>query len=397
MSDALQTILADPELQNWPQRGTSEMPAVPAPELVPPPFTPPRLTDPGPAAGTGWDLAPERADAPTTAVTAPAYQTATAPENIQFTDTAHPTAPDRDAVTAPADDDPYDPPHANSTTHPQETDDDNDDDAHHFPHHTPAFDEITRRAHPFSDKFHNAAEWAKNNWRRPKVLTAGAATLIALASLAALPSTRGADPEQPTATLTSPATEASPAPAAASPVNGSIPVRFATARCPAPSSDPMNALRLAAPAAGQPWICVRAWGIDGQVLTVGLDGSWVIDAVRIMPGANSEANGEDLWPRYRTVSRVAWTFNDATRTKLTQCTDSRRELLTQTLAAPDCLGKTATGPVVASQVELTIEKTDAPPSAPTGTGPAVLDGQASGEAASAFAVSHLEIIGHRAG
>ena len=153
----------------------------------------------------------------------------------------------------------------------------------------------------------------------------------------------------------------------------------------------MNALR---PDSTQPWICVRAWGIDGQVLTLTLDGPYVISAVRIMPGVNTESDGQDQWLKYRTVARAAWTFNDSAHTKITQATDSRRELLTQTVAPSNCSASPCR--VVASQVVLTVEKTTAPASAPTGTGLNPV-GDAATEDSSAFGVSRIEIIGHRAG
>jgi hypothetical protein len=153
----------------------------------------------------------------------------------------------------------------------------------------------------------------------------------------------------------------------------------------------MGAVR---PDSTQPWICVRAWGIDGQVLTLTLDGPYVITAVRIMPGVNAELDGQDQWLRYRTLTRVAWSFNDAGRTKIVQSTDNRRELLTETVAPADCASPGCS--VVASQVALTVAKTTAPAAAPTGLGISPAGGGIGADAATAFGVSRIEIIGHRA-
>jgi hypothetical protein len=395
MSDALQIILGDPELQSWPHRGPAATTADDAAELAPAPFTAPRLPEPHPAPAALFDPALETPAPLTTALTAPTYPAPPAPDNAHVNDTAPLTAVDRDPATAPYRDDTYDPPADNSAaTAPQTHDDNHHDDAPNSAPTPVAFDEIVRPRRPVADKFEGTAEWVKNNWRRPKTAITALAAVLAAVSLAAWASTNTAPP-QPTATITAPSTDPAAAPTA-SPTDTPLTVKTAAARCPAPSTDPMNA---AAPAGGQPWICVRAWGIDGQVLTVTLAGPAVISAVAIVPGANTEAGGEDQWVRYRTVERVSWTFNDAARTTITQCTDSRRDLLTQSVSAPDCAGVTPRGPVIASQVEITIEKTAAPPSAPTGgaisAGPLGAGNSTSGSP-SAFAVSRIQVIGHPA-
>ena len=391
MSDALQTILADPELQSWPHRGTATIPAAVADEFAEPPFVEPRRAEPDLPSPPPVTPAAETPTAPVTPPAAPPRRGDTEPLTPLLNATAHPAAPARAAATAQDDEDPYNPPHANSAVDAEEHGDGND--AEPAPNSLTApvaFDEIARRRAPISDKFGAAAEWLNTNWRRPKVLGAAAAAVVAAVTVTAWAAAAGESAPAPTATLTAPAAGvASPAPAAA-PADGPIPVKAASARCPAPSSDPMNAVR---PDSTQPWICVRAWGIDGQVLDLTLDGPYVITAVRIMPGVNAEADGQDQWLKYRTVSRAAWTFNDAARTKIVQSTESRRELLTQTVAPTNC----ATSPcrVVASQVVLTVEKTTAPASAPTGTGLSPV-GEAAADDSSAFGVSRIEIIGHRA-
>lgn len=393
MSDALQTILADPELQTWPHRGgTATVVPAAAAENAEPVLVQPRQEDTDLPAPSVAAAAAETPAAAVTSLTAEPRRAPTASLTPLLNTTAHPAAPHRAAATAEPVEDAYDPPQANSTDDAHEPhDNDAAGAAPNSPNAPVAFDEITRRRAPISDKFTATAEWLKNNWRNPKVLGAAAAAVVAAVTVGTWASTSGQQSVAPTATLTAPATGSPAAAPAALPTDGPISVKAASARCPAPSSDPMNAVR---PDSTQAWICVRAWGIDGQVLELTLDGPYVITAVRIMPGVNAEADGQDQWLKYRTVSRAAWTFNDAAHTKITQSTDSRRELLTQTVAPTDCASSPCR--VVASQVVLTVEKTTAPASAPTGTGLSPV-GDTATDDSTAFGVSRIEIIGHRAG
>ncbi len=395
MSDALQIILADPELQSWPHRGTAATPADHAAELTPAPLTAPRLPEPHPAPAALFDPDPEITAPLTTALTAPTYRAAPAPENTQFSDPAPAAAADRDPLAAPYRDDTYDPVADNSTaTAPENPVDNHDDDAPNSAHTPLSFDEMVRRRSPLADKFEGTTEWVKDNWRRPKTAITALAAVLAAASLAAWASTPTAPP-QPTATITAPsAGPATTAPAA--PTDAPLTVTAAAARCPAPSTDPMNAVTAAG---GQPWKCVQAWGVDGQVLTLTLAGKSVISAVAMLPGANTEADGEDQWSRYRTVERVTWTFNDDARTEITQCTGSRRDLLIHSVTVPDCAGVTPRGPIIASTVQITIEKTIAPPAAPAGGGlnaAPIEAGAGTSGATAVFAVSRIQVIGHPA-
>ncbi len=389
MSDALQIILADPELRQWPHHGPAATSQNTAEELASAPFTPLRPPAPEPTAAAPIHPTLEITAPLTTALTAPAYRGVTATDNTDVNATAHPAWPGRTPAAAADRDDTYYPPVDNSAASaPQTIDEDDDDGAQNSPHTTLAFDEIARRANPIADKFGDATEWLKNNWRRPRTAIFAAAAVLAAVSLTAWATTTSA-PMQPTATVTD--TSAQPntaAPQSTPGADSALPVKSAEARCPAPSTDPMLAF---SPAAGQPWKCVQAWGVDGQVLTVTLPGLAQISAVAIMPGANSEAAGEDQWGHYRTVERLTWTFNDDAHTEISQCTNSRRDLVVQSLAEPDCVGFTPRGPVIASQVQVTIEKTIAPPSA-NALGP--VGPVDSSSESSAFAVSRLQIIGH---
>ena len=392
MSDALQTILADPELQNWPNSAAAGIPAPPAEELPLADISPPRSTPPPPASTPEAAAAAERAAGPVTASAAVTDRAPTAPEEPLLTPTAEPAADPDDTLAAAARDDGYDQPPGNSAEAAQETDIAIEEPAAPTSLSAPpAFDEITRRRRPISDKLAAGGQWVKDNWRRPPMLGGAAAAVVAAVTVGVWTATSTQGEHQPAATLTAPAASpADPPPAAVAPTEGPLPVITASARCPAPSSDPMNAAR---PESTQPWICVRAWGIDGQVLTLTLDGPYVITAVRIMPGVNTESDGQDQWLKYRTLSRVAWSFNDVGKTKIRQSTDSRRELLTQPVTPADCPAGTCQ--LVASQVVLTVEQTAPPASAPTGSGLNPASSSPGAANPTAFGVSRIEIIGRR--
>jgi len=257
------------------------------------------------------------------------------------------------------------------------------------------FDAIAAKPNAVADKIAQFREWlAAGGWKNPRTLGSVAAVAVVLVTLAL--SGSGDDPAAPSAQIAAeppPIAQSSPGPAAASVVTdvplGPESVLSATARCPAPSSDPMNALR---PDSAQPWVCVRAWQVDGQLLEIIFDRPYVISSVGIMPGASTEVDGQDQWVKYRTVSRLTWSFNDPARTKVSQTTGDRRELMVTPIvatgcsSAPDC-------PVIASAVTITIEKT----SEPSNPGSLQSPGSGLGADYTAFAVSHLEIVGHPAG
>ncbi len=256
-----------------------------------------------------------------------------------------------------------------------------------------AFDAIAVRPNAFADRIAEVKDWAESiNWKSPATLGYAAAAALAAITVVVWWAGSGSAPQVPTAQIasTSSATVPAPAPPALAtdaPIPASA-VVSASARCPAPSSDPMNALR---PDSAQPWICVRAWQIDGQLLKIIFDRPYVISAVSIVPGASTEIGGEDQWVKYRTVSRLSWTFNDPARTTVSQTTGDRRELLpmpvtsTSCATAPDC-------PIVASAVTLTIQST----SEPSNLGSIEAPTTRLGADYTAFAVSRIEIVGHPA-
>ena len=256
-----------------------------------------------------------------------------------------------------------------------------------------AFDDIAAKNSAFSSGVGAVGQWVKDqNWKSPRTLAITAATIIAVAVLGQWV-LQGAGDQPPTAQLATPATSHTAAPAAPTvPADAPIQVSTATARCPAPSSDPMNALRVEST---QPWICVRAWQIDGQILEVTFDKAYVISAVSIMPGADSEEGGEDQWAKFRTVQLLNWSFNDVGRTNCDQDTRNERKTATLEINAANCYHQGPWQPVVASSVTITIRHTDQP-SNPNSVGTPAGDPSANADY-TAFAVSHLEIIGHPSG
>ena len=384
-------ILADPQLREWPHRGPTSNCESGATQLPSATVVAPRTDNT--VTPTAPPPAPHQETPPATitGAAAPSEPAAAAPNMSLLTGTAASNAADRGALTAQDRDDTYYPPRDNSAADAEENTDDVDDSAASNSGSTPlTFDEITRPRRHLRGAFTRPTEWVKENWRRPQVLGSAAAAVVAAVTVTVWAAASSEPAPQPTATLTAPSAAAAP-PASTPIADGPIPVKSASARCPAPSSDPMGAVR---PDSTQPWICVRAWGIDGQVLTLTLDGPYVITAVRIMPGVNAESDGQDQWLRYRTLTRVAWSFNDAGRTKIVQSTENRRELLTETVAPADCASAGCS--VVATQVALTVEKTTAPAAAPTALGISPAGGGIGTDAATAFGVSRIEIIGHRA-
>lgn len=391
MTDLLHRILADPHLRQWPQR-------------TPHPVHPAACPEPPESAGVAVDDAePESAglDDPSAAINKmrnlidpfvvddietmppPPAPSAVRPESV---DTVAPTTGDDTAENNSDDNNP-----ANT---PADTDDDSADPRSDST--VPAgFDDIAAQSNVFADRIADAKEWARSiNWKKPATLAyAAAAVVTILTAVWAVVAGSGAEPQVPTAQIASAPSPADPIPARSAPaVDAPIPasaVVSASARCPAPSSDPMNALR---PESAQPWICVRAWQIDGQLLKITFARPYVISAVGIIPGASAEIDGEDQWLKYRTVSRLSWTFNDPARTTVVQTTGDRRELLSMPVTSTSC-DATPDCPIVASAVTLTIQSTSEP------SNPGSIEATTTrlgGADYTAFAVSHIEIIGHPA-
>lgn len=169
-----------------------------------------------------------------------------------------------------------------------------------------------------------------------------------------------------------PATSGDANPAAA---DSEIKVQSATARCPAGSTNPMQAFDDNPNTA---WVCVRAYGVDGQVLVASLPSAYIITSISIVPGFNAaDSSGQDQWVKHRTVARVKYTFNDTQTSSLIQSTQNIRDAVVTPINPP----------VLASKVSVTILST----ASSTGG-----DGDTdSTSKATDFAVSSIVITGHK--
>lgn len=391
MTDLLHTILADPALSEWPRYRTT--PDADETDLdqdddLPPTHAENESARPADAAaveaaeklkgliadGPDEDCSPGAAESMRLGFT-PAPQPAA--DNSPTPRTAQPQTP----PTSPADEPAADQAGAGDQTGPIAT--------------PLAFDDIAAKPKALNAAVGSTRQWFKDrDWKSPRTLGIAAAAALTVSSLLAWSFGSTPDTQGPTAQITTTVADPNSSDTETPVMRSDEPIAIstATARCPAPSSDPMNAIR---PASVKPWICVRAWQIDGQVLELAFGQASVIAAVNVMPGANSTEGDQDQWGRYRTVERLEWAFNDAAHTRCTQATGSLRQLAPLTVTPANCSQKGTTWqPVIASAVSVTIQKT-AEPSNPNTLG--VRTSDPGGADYTAFAISRIEIIGHPAG
>ncbi|MEV6427529.1 discoidin domain-containing protein [Nocardia sp. NPDC051463] len=180
--------------------------------------------------------------------------------------------------------------------------------------------------------------------RKPRVaLAIGAVVAVLLVLL--LITTGGDDPQERDRVLviTPPPTTAAPAtPSTAAAAGSTITVKSAQSKCPPGSTSAMDAF---GGQAGKAWSCVRAFKVDGQVLTIELGKTYQIDSIAIVPGWDYIApDGTDQWSKFRTVSRVSYLFDDGKATTYTQPTLDQRTLVTTKIDPP----------VSASKIVLTV-------------------------------------------
>lgn len=209
-----------------------------------------------------------------------------------------------------------------------------------------------------------------------------------------------------------PAPSLAAAPTSAAPDTEDRPLPFtARADCAGGST---SANSVADPEHPSPWICVRH--TDGQPLYItlgpsGIEHSYVITAVSIIPGdtAPAQGSGGDPWLQHRVVSLLTWRFNDVANTGIDQTTGDVHGEAVQPV--PNISASKIT--VIIRQTNRPVAAKPAPTSAPDG-GPfsGILGGPPgapNGAAASGpgtsqdrdpsdgtFAVSGIKIIGHKA-
>ncbi|WP_152602501.1 hypothetical protein [Mycobacterium kyorinense] len=202
MSDVLQTILADPELQQWPNRDAEYVPAVDACDID------------GSLAAHGAEeidtAAPDDREVAINKVRALIDHTEDSPGALESdsADRGH-----RDSPPEPP------PPDLNSDDD-ADRDDPDDSAAETNPAEGPArapsaamsFDDIARRPNAIADKFGAAKDWLKDgqNWKNPKILGAAAAAIIGVAALGVWATSTTQPAPQPTAQLAPPPATPSP-------------------------------------------------------------------------------------------------------------------------------------------------------------------------------------------
>ncbi|WP_280454005.1 hypothetical protein [Nocardia brasiliensis] len=225
--------------------------------------------------------------------------------------------------------------------------------------------------------------------RRAKIVTASVTTLAVLVGLVVI-LRAGIDepaPQNPYVVAPKPgtATAGIPAPGTDVPTDHSIKPTSVSARCPAGSTDPALAFD-ADPATA--WMCVRVYGIDGQILTVKLDHPYVITRMSIIPGwLRQNADGSDEWIKHRVVTKLRYTFDDPAHTSIEQPTQNTRDEVVTAI----------TPPVLASTIQITIQSTTAPTgSEQQGPGMNVGPTPANNANSSDFAVSSITVTGHAA-
>ncbi|NNH73224.1 discoidin domain-containing protein [Nocardia uniformis] len=215
------------------------------------------------------------------------------------------------------------------------------------PEHRDEFDDLLRR--PRQEGLRGkAAEWGQRlvpALRKPKVQLAVGAALVVLLLIVLIRPGGGEPPEQPLV-MTVPQTPAptSAANTAAADSAKRIQVLSAKSHCPAGSTDPMDAFSSEADKA---WACVRAYKVDGQVLTIDLGASHKIESISLVPGWDYVSDsGVDEWDKHRTASKVSYQFDDANFTTYTQETLDQRGVVTTEINPP----------VTATKITLTILK-----------------------------------------
>ncbi|WP_141717821.1 hypothetical protein [Nocardia altamirensis] len=222
-----------------------------------------------------------------------------------------------------------------------------------------------------------------------KVVTAGIITLVVLACLTLIIRASTDETTTPNPYIVAPktgtATAGLPAPNPDAPADHTIKPASVAARCPAGSTDPTLAFDTDPATA---WMCVRVYGIDGQVLTIKLDHPYVITRMSIIPGwLRQNSDGSDEWIKHRVVTKLRYTFDDPAHTSIEQPTQNTRDEVVTAI----------TPPVLASTVQITIQSTTAPTGAEQqGPGMNVGPTPTNNTNSSDFAVSSITITGHSA-
>lgn len=230
-----------------------------------------------------------------------------------------------------------------------------------------------------SQKAKSAAQWYRSKDTRVKIAIGLAVAIVVLTCVRTF--SGGGGTEIATAGGPAAVVEQAETPAPVNPqtTDGVLQPDSITAECPSGSSRPELALSADPKDA---WVCVRAQGIDGAMLTLTFRRPVVITEVSLVPGFNYvEASGVDRWTEHRLPTKLLWTFNDDT------------ELVQDII--PARTGATMKVNAVATQtVSLTVMQTDSPKSEQTESDLPFALSPSTGT--DSFALSHLQITGHEA-
>ena len=192
-----------------------------------------------------------------------------------------------------------------------------------------------------------------------RLLGVGIACAVAVSAVA-LTGFRDEAPEPPSlapSTVLAPPPPPQPASSPTSDSDQAIPYT-ASANCPTGST---SAQSLTDTTSDSAWVCVRGpqgATVDGQVLRVEFDRSYVVAAITATPGWVAKTpGGKDEWLQHRVVTRLQYMFNDTDHTIVTQDTANTHGPVTTALPHK----------VLASAVTVVILQTSRPPASPLPT------------------------------
>jgi hypothetical protein len=229
------------------------------------------------------------------------------------------------------------------------------------------------------EKAKTAARWYRAKDARAKILI-GIVVIVVFLAIAQMftggNSAENTTTSGPAAVVEQPET---PAPVDPQTTDGVLQPTSVAAECPSGSSRPELALSADPKDA---WICVRAQGIDGAILTLTFRRPVVITEVSLVPGFNYvEASGVDRWTEHRLPTKLLWTFNDDT------------ELIQDIV--PARTGATMKVNAIATQsISLTVMQTATPKAEQVESGLPFALSPSTGT--DSFALSRLQITGHEA-
>ncbi|MGV7686342.1 discoidin domain-containing protein [Mycobacterium kansasii] len=221
---------------------------------------------------------------------------------------------------------------------------------------------------------------SKVNWKSTKVRIGGLAATVAIVGLVVVVFKH--EPPGPAPLMISAAPASTTTPPTTPLVDGPIKIASSTAKCPGSGEDSSNAFDGQLDTA---WVCKTSYG-PGQKLVINLGEPYVISRLTIVPGFNKFGTNGDQWTQYQTVTRIRWLFGAFDPNK--PCNLDNNCLETNTDNRRESVPVFVTPNKTASVITMVVLKTTPPPN----SGDLLNDhtGQAD-----SFAVSEIQVIGHR--